>query len=175
MFRLIHGWQEGLFMDYLIGYEKIQIYQNQIRKSWIFSSHEEKFVPATDSTFITEGTRKIGMVKAQDPLAGEVLYSDKLILKRTPLIIVIGLLSTVTIWIILMVLGALTWLALCIRSLRKSFDKTFMLCSYVMLTSLMYAIFLLLTKAGYADPDKLLARPWIAVCEPDDNFDFYFY
>lgn len=151
--------QSGLFLDYLYGYERVNVAKDHVAKSWLFSGRSERFIPVSDSTFREEKTGKIGMVKAYDPLAGEVLYFDKLVMKRIPGVIVFGLLSLTTTWIILMVSGILTWVFVSVRSLIKGFNPTFVLASYVTLVSFFYLAVLGLTTLGYTDPDRLLAKP----------------
>ncbi|HLF34693.1 MAG TPA: serine hydrolase domain-containing protein [Cyclobacteriaceae bacterium] len=151
--------QGGLYLDYLFGAEKIVITDNKVRKSSLFPEPDQNFFSISDSAFVLEGIGKIGMVKAVDPLAGEVLYFDNLVMKRIPGMLLFPMLSSVATWVFFSLAGAMTWILFFIRSLKTGFSKTYWLLSYFNMTSVMFAIILLLTWAGYKNPDALLARP----------------
>jgi hypothetical protein len=151
--------QAGLFLDYVFGVEKIKVADSRVTKAWIFPGPVETYIPVTDSTFLRGQTGKIGLVRTMDPLTGEVLHFDKLVMKRIPGSFVFLMLSSVAAWLIFSLMVAITWMVFFIRSLKTGFPKTLLLLSYANLTSLLFAIILLLTLAGYKNPDVLLARP----------------
>jgi CubicO group peptidase (beta-lactamase class C family) len=155
------GMKGGHFMDYLIGAEKIHANGGAVYRKWIFSNVHEKFIPVSNTAFRLENTDKIAMVKAVDPLVGEVLYFDKLVMKPISSVIVYGQLALLGSWIFFMVCGFVIWMGACIQSLIKSNNRAFMVLTLPCLTSLMFLLLLILTHIGFKDTDMFFAQPGI--------------
>lgn len=154
--------QATYFMDCLIGIEKIELRANTITKSWIFpSGGKEKFVPITDSTFAVENTDRIGMVKTMDPLAGEVLHTDKLVLKQISTFQVYGQLSLLLMWILMAVVGLGIFLFSTLYSLikYKSMTDVLRLQGLTTLHTISILVLLFLLNYGYSDYDNSIAKP----------------
>jgi hypothetical protein len=101
------------------------------------------------------------MVKAKDPLAGDVLYFDRLVMKRIPTAVVFGQLFVLFSWIVLMVYAIVFLIANGVHSSIKSGrpGKPFWLYGLVTLTSLLYISIPIAAKYGFDRYDEVIARP----------------
>lgn len=161
MSLLIQEFKELFFLDRLFDIYKIELTENFVAKSWIFTGEKSKYFPVSDAAFILGNTGRIGLVKSVDPLAGNVLYFDKLVMKPISGFVVIGQLSIVAAWTILMLLGGLTWMVAFIRFLVRGSSKNLKMCTYPNMVSVIFLITLVLTIVGRNDPDRFFAQPGI--------------
>ena len=154
--------QSMLFMDYVIGVERIELLGHEVTKSWIFSpGQKQRYLATSDSTFILSGTDKVGMVKTVDPLAGEVLYFDHLVMKRIPGIVVVIQIVVLVLWIISGLASVLCWFFLRVMLL---FDPTrsrelIRFYSFTAVTTVLYFVLIVLLKFGLDDYDNSFSRP----------------
>ena len=154
--------QSMLFMDYLIGIERVERVGNVVTKSWIFTPEQkQKYLASSDSTFAVAGTSKVGMVKIIDPLAGQVLYFDNLVMKKIPGSVVVIQLTLLVLWIISGLASIVLWVCHRFLPFFKSTGsgKSFSVYNFPTLTSALYLALLIMLKLGFADYDNNIATP----------------
>lgn len=99
--------QAGYFFDRIADIYRFEKTDSVLTQSWIFAGAKTIFIPISDSTFHLRDTRSVSLVKALDPVEGEVLHTDSRVYKQVPAWLVFLQLSIVVLWIVMMVLGTI--------------------------------------------------------------------
>lgn len=151
--------QGGYYFDRLFDVFEFKIMDGYVEKSWILPGSKEIYYPVTDSGFRKGRSHWISLVRAIDPLEGEVLYTDSRVYARTPSIIVFGQLTVLIIWMLMMALGGLIWMINLIRYWLGSRSSALRISGYPTLASVLFlatAVLLFFSRHHQSD---LLAEP----------------
>jgi CubicO group peptidase (beta-lactamase class C family) len=153
--------QGGYFLDRLIDIYRFEANDSCIVKSWIFPGSKSVFYPLSDSTFALEPGGRIMMVKARDPLAGDVLYTDSVVYDRIPAFLVFGQIAIAMLWPIFMATGFLTCLVAIIRYRNSGNRHILRVVTYPTIASMLFissAWLLMFSRKNY---NAMLAEPGI--------------
>jgi CubicO group peptidase (beta-lactamase class C family) len=153
-----------LFMDYLVGIEQIEREGNSVVRSWIFDpAKKQKYTAISDSTFLLAGTGKIAMAKTSDPLAGDVLYFDNLVMKKISGIIVAVQLLVAVLWGISCLVAIMVWMFCRFLSFFNpgAYSAVFRLYNFPALTAALYLALVIMLRLSLADYDNQIARPTV--------------
>ncbi len=155
--------QDRFYQDLIFDIHKIEVFDNHITKSWILPGAGTKYYPVSPSAFLFNNTNKIGLVKATDPLAGEVLYTHDLVLKPISSVRVFGQFSILMLWIIFMVIGCILVLILFTLFLMnsKKYRKAFHAFIFPTLATISVILLIILPRLGINHIDILLSKPGI--------------
>lgn len=127
------------FLDrLLVNIYKFENSDNYVSKSGILPGRKTKYFTVSDSQFRTEHSNKISLVKAVDPIAGEALYLDTMVLRYVSKFVVFGRLLCLVLWLFFVMSGGLIWMVALIRFWIRGSSNTLQLSRYPTMTSLLF-------------------------------------
>ncbi len=143
------------FLSRIVAIYKIGSEENLLTiKGLLFHTALKKFAAINDNSFKSIEDGKVEIIKAVDPLAGQVLHYGKKVLKPTSAIILYGQLALLLIWILIVLFSmilSIYWGVYKLFNKKKSAHRTG-LSLWVSLASLSAFIFLLSIVFGMQNP-----------------------
>ena len=158
--------QNRFYQDIFISIEKIEAQNNVVKRSWIGSGQTTSYYPVSPTQCILSNSNKIGLVLAEDPLAGKVLYSENFILKPVSTFQVYTQMILLGLWITLMPAGLLCFLAFTIAVFvkRNKYQTLLWQNLFPTLASIFFILMMFLQFYGFENTDMLLAKPsWLSL------------
>jgi CubicO group peptidase (beta-lactamase class C family) len=146
--------QNLFYQDVLFaGIEKIEIHNNIVSRSWLFPGSSSKYHAISATQFILDGTSKIGLVVAQDPLAGKVLYSENAVLKPISTLRVYFQLSLLGLWIALIFTGLVSFFMFFIFFIfnSKKYQSIIRISLFPTITSILILLIFFLKYFGFEE------------------------
>lgn len=129
--------------------------------SGLFGGGVLTYKAINDRQFASKETGKIKMVKAKDPIAGDVLQADTLLLLRISPIIVFGQLGILGLWICYMagsIIFGIVWLVNYSKG-KPGAIKNRAIILWPVMASLAMIIATIMASVGAKDPFALLGKP----------------
>jgi CubicO group peptidase (beta-lactamase class C family) len=146
--------QNLFYQDVLFaGIEKIEVHNNIVSRSWLFPGASSKYHAISATQFILDGTSKIGLVVAQDPLDGKVLYSENSVLKPISTLRVYFQLSLLGLWIALIFIGLVSFFMLFIFFIfnSKKYQSITRISLFPTITSILILLIFFLKYFGFEE------------------------
>lgn len=146
--------QNLFYQDVLFaGIEKIEVHKNIISRSWLIPGSSSKYHAISATQFILDGTSKIGLVVAQDPLAGKVLYSENTVLKPISSLRVFFQLSLLGLWIALIFTGLISFFISLVLFIfnGKKYKSIIRISLFPTITSLLILLIFFLKYFGFEE------------------------
>jgi hypothetical protein len=142
-------YQDALFA----GIEKIEVNTNIISRSWLIPGSSSTYHAISATQFILDGTSKIGLVVAEDPLAGEVLYSENSVLKPISTLRVYFQLSLLGLWIGLIFSGLVSFFMFMVLFIfnTKKYENVIRISLFPTITSLLILVVFFLKYFGFEE------------------------
>ncbi len=111
------------FIQEISGTKKVYVSDSSVVVRNIGGGSRQVFYPIGDDRFISGETGNVAMVKAEDPLAGEVLHIGWQVLKPISAVIANGRMALALLWIVSVLLGLILGLYWGIRFLMNKIPK----------------------------------------------------
>ncbi|MFD3003819.1 serine hydrolase domain-containing protein [Pontibacter toksunensis] len=153
--------QNRFYQDMFINIDRVEIHRTFITRSWIVPGPKTTYYPISPTQFTLGTTNKIGLVEADDPIAGKVLYTEASVLKPISSIQVFGQAMLLVLWTILMIVGLLSFSVFTFLYLinREKYKVVIRISLIPTLTSLFIISILYLQFFGIENGDVLLSKP----------------
>ncbi|MCE6991452.1 serine hydrolase [Dyadobacter sp. CY323] len=152
--------QAGDYLDRIINVQHIWGKGKFIFSSNVFGRGVETYQAITDHQFISNQTGKISMVKAYDPVAGDVLQADTQVLKRVSPVVAFGRLILLGLWTCYLIGSVIFGI---IRLARYRMGKAGRLTHqtiglWPVIASLLFICASIMASIGGKDPFELLGK-----------------
>jgi hypothetical protein len=143
------------------GIEKIEVHGNSVFRSWLLPGQQSIYHPVSTNQFFKGSTNRIGLVEAEDPLEGPVLYTENSVLKPISGLRVFGQLSLIGIWLAMMITGLFIFIihTFLYAIYRKKYSKFIRISALPAITSIFIILTFFLRYHGFDNADLLLSKP----------------
>jgi CubicO group peptidase (beta-lactamase class C family) len=143
------------------GIERIEVHANTVFRSWILPGQGSIYHPVSANQCSLGATKEIGLVVAEDPLAGEVLYTENAVLKPISHFRVFAQLTLLGLWLSMMIGGLFSFIILVMLSVinRKKYEKLMHISVLPTLASILILLTFLLRYYGLDNADRLFSEP----------------
>ena len=153
--------QNRFYQDLILNIEKLEVFDDRVTMAWIVPGPKRTYYPVTANQFKYQNTNKIGLVEANDPIAGKVLYTDTAVLQPISAVRVFGQLFILLIWVIMMFsVFLLTLILLPLGFINyKKYAGALRLTIPVTITSIFMLSLIMLSRIPIPGSDLLLSKP----------------
>ncbi|MGA0555195.1 serine hydrolase [Larkinella sp. VNQ87] len=149
--------QMSYFLERIMNIQHLRSFNQFVFGRGMFGGSLETYVAAGDHQYASSKTGQISLVQVDDPLAGEVVHSGSLVLKRISPFLTFGQLGLCFIWLLYWLGSVLVGSIWFIRNWRKDRSAKSLL-RWPFLASLCFLAFLILTTIGGKDPFESLGK-----------------
>ncbi|WP_373492897.1 serine hydrolase domain-containing protein [Aquiflexum sp.] len=153
--------QNRFYQDIFINIDKIEVHEKYLSRSWIGPGSKTIYYPVSPTQFTLGTTNKIGLVEADDPIAGKVLYTETSVLKPISSIQVFSQFIFLGLWFALLIIGLLSFPILSFLYLinRKKYKEALRISLLSTLTSLFIVLILYSQFFSIENADMLFSKP----------------
>ncbi len=153
------------YLERIIGIRRLKAKNNFVRINGLLGGSAQIYTPLKNGAYASSETGKVNMVKAKDPIAGEVLhvagYGGAQVFKRVSAWLVFGQLAILALWLLyllaMVVFGSIWFFLYGIGRVPKRPHIDLRLWPYI--TGMLLVVAQVFVAIGSSDPFGILATP----------------
>lgn len=149
------------FLDRITGIQKIEFSENRMVRQGLLGGSPVKYIPSSNNLFLSEKTGLVSLSVANDPLVGQVIHANNLVLQPTSAVVVFIQLAIASIWIISIISSLIYLFVWAIRKLDGKIPggATIKIRLWPLLSAISIIFFIVFFIQGSSDPFESLGVP----------------
>lgn len=153
--------QASFFLDRILGVQKLWIEENKLARQSLLGGDIKYYFPASEVLYKSAKTGAVSLVRAVDPLDGEVIHADSAVLKPVSAWLMYTQLGVVVLWGLSIVTSIIYTLVWVVRKMRGKIPTgvAIRIRLWPLLASISVIAMIFLLSFGIADPFQLLGAP----------------
>jgi CubicO group peptidase (beta-lactamase class C family) len=149
------------FLDRITGIQKVEFSENRMVRQGLLGGSPIRYIPLSNNLYQSEKTGLVSLSVANDPLVGQVIHANNLVLQPTSALIVFVQLAILSIWIISIISSLIYLFVWAIRKLdgKVPGGATIRIRLWPLLSAISIIFFIVFFIQGSSDPFESLGVP----------------